>query len=230
MHYKGYEVAPAAQALPSGLFAANLVIQDEASLQKRAYVFDALDYFFESDLAIAYAARWARMWIDNQAPAARLKPPPRHEAAFQPVLVQRHGRRRVDRRPFQRYRSAAVRSHRHVAHQRRPIQLPVELQVEDIRWREMRRRPVVPERDAARFPFESHRELRTRHVFPQQFEDRLTLTRRHADNMLQETRADIQRPLTGFRMHAHQWMFADERALLHGLLKRTRCRSRRQVV
>jgi hypothetical protein len=57
MHYKGYEVAPAAQALPSGLFAANLVIQDEASLQKRAYVFDALDYFFESDLAIAYAAR-----------------------------------------------------------------------------------------------------------------------------------------------------------------------------
>ena len=66
MHYKGYEVAPAAQALPSGLFAANLVIQDEASLQKRAYVFDALDYFFESDLAIAYAARWARMWIDNR--------------------------------------------------------------------------------------------------------------------------------------------------------------------
>jgi hypothetical protein len=27
---------------------------------------DALDYFFESDLAIAYAARWARMWIDNR--------------------------------------------------------------------------------------------------------------------------------------------------------------------
>ncbi|KQR74279.1 hypothetical protein ASG35_21130 [Burkholderia sp. Leaf177] len=66
MHYKGYEVAPAAQPLASGLFAANLVIQDEVSLQKRAYVFNALDYFFESDLAVAYAARWARMWIDNR--------------------------------------------------------------------------------------------------------------------------------------------------------------------
>jgi hypothetical protein len=42
------------------------VIQDQKSPQKRAYVFDALDYFFESDLAIAYAARWARMWIDNR--------------------------------------------------------------------------------------------------------------------------------------------------------------------
>jgi hypothetical protein len=66
MHYKGYEVAPAALPLPSGLFAANLVIQDEASLLKRAYVFDALDYFFDSELAVAYAARWARMWIDDQ--------------------------------------------------------------------------------------------------------------------------------------------------------------------
>ena len=66
MHYKGYDVAPDAQALSGGLFSANLVIRDEASLQERAYVFDALDYFFESDLAIAYASRWARMWIDNR--------------------------------------------------------------------------------------------------------------------------------------------------------------------
>jgi hypothetical protein len=66
MHYKGFDVAPDAQALSSGLFAANLIIKDEASLVERAYVFDALDYFFESDLAIAYAARWARMWIDNR--------------------------------------------------------------------------------------------------------------------------------------------------------------------
>jgi hypothetical protein len=42
------------------------VIQDEASVLKRSYAFDALDYFFESDLAIAYAARWARMWIDDR--------------------------------------------------------------------------------------------------------------------------------------------------------------------
>ena len=66
MHYKGYDVAPAAQALPGGLFAANLVIQDEVSLLKPAFVFDELDYFFESDLAVAYAARWARMWIDER--------------------------------------------------------------------------------------------------------------------------------------------------------------------
>lgn len=66
MHYKGYEVAPAAQALPGGLFAANLVIQDEVSLLKPAFVFDELDYFFEPHLALAYAARWAQLWIDDQ--------------------------------------------------------------------------------------------------------------------------------------------------------------------
>ena len=66
MRYKGFELAPAAQPLPSGLFAANLVIQDAASQVEHAYVFDALDYFFESDLAIAYATRWGRMWIDDQ--------------------------------------------------------------------------------------------------------------------------------------------------------------------
>ncbi|CAB3796397.1 hypothetical protein [Pararobbsia alpina] len=66
MRYKGFELAPAAQSLPSGLFAANLVIQEEASQVQRAYVFDALDYFFESHLAIAYAARWGRMWIDDR--------------------------------------------------------------------------------------------------------------------------------------------------------------------
>jgi hypothetical protein len=65
MRYKGYELAPAAQPLASGLFAANLVIQEEASPRARAFVFDALDYFFESELAIAYAARWGRMWIDD---------------------------------------------------------------------------------------------------------------------------------------------------------------------
>jgi hypothetical protein len=66
MNYKGFEVAPVAQPLPSGLFAANLVIEDDTSPLKRAYTFDALDYFFESDHAIAYAARWARMWIDER--------------------------------------------------------------------------------------------------------------------------------------------------------------------
>jgi hypothetical protein len=66
MHYKGYELAPAAEPLASGLFSANLVIHDEASPRAPAYVFDALDYFFESDHAIAYAARWGRLWIDDR--------------------------------------------------------------------------------------------------------------------------------------------------------------------
>jgi hypothetical protein len=66
MRYKGYEVAPAAQELPGGLFAANLVIQDDVSPLKRAFVFDGPDYFFESDLALAYAARWACLWIDDR--------------------------------------------------------------------------------------------------------------------------------------------------------------------
>lgn len=66
MPYKGYEVAPAAQALPSGLYAANLTIREKATPVRRAYAFDALDYFFDAEHAIAYAARWARMWIDDR--------------------------------------------------------------------------------------------------------------------------------------------------------------------
>jgi hypothetical protein len=66
MQYKGYEVAPAAQILPSGLYAASLTIERGASTHKQTYAFDKLDYFFEADHAIAYAARWARSWIDQQ--------------------------------------------------------------------------------------------------------------------------------------------------------------------
>ena len=66
IHYKGYEVAPAAQRLPNGLFAANLTIEKAAANQGRAYSFDALDYFFDEEHALAYAFRWGRMWIDNR--------------------------------------------------------------------------------------------------------------------------------------------------------------------
>jgi hypothetical protein len=62
MRYKGYEVEPSAHALPSGLYAANLIIERQAS----SFAFDALDYFFEADHAIAYASRWARLWIDQR--------------------------------------------------------------------------------------------------------------------------------------------------------------------
>ncbi|WP_044043756.1 hypothetical protein [Caballeronia insecticola] len=67
MRYKGYEVAPSARPLPSGLYAANLTIERDASPHGASFTFDALDYFFEADHAVAYAARWARLWIDQRS-------------------------------------------------------------------------------------------------------------------------------------------------------------------
>nr|WP_277186824.1 hypothetical protein [Caballeronia sp. BR00000012568055] len=67
MRYKGYDVEPSAHALPSGLYAANLIIERETSPQSASFSFDALDYFFEADHAIAYASRWARLWIDQHS-------------------------------------------------------------------------------------------------------------------------------------------------------------------
>lgn len=70
MRYKGYEVEPSAYALPSGLYAANLTIENTMPTVESSFSFEALDYFFEADLAIAYASRWARMWIDQRAKRA----------------------------------------------------------------------------------------------------------------------------------------------------------------
>ncbi|MCP3724454.1 transcriptional regulator [Paraburkholderia sp. CNPSo 3272] len=61
--YKGYVVAPSARQLPNGLFAANLTIGAQPGA---LHSFDELDYFFEERHALAYACRWARMWIDQQ--------------------------------------------------------------------------------------------------------------------------------------------------------------------
>jgi hypothetical protein len=69
IRYKGYEVAPTAQRLPNGLYAANLTIGTQTG---RARVFDALDYFFDEEHALAYAFRWARVWIDDQRSTAPL--------------------------------------------------------------------------------------------------------------------------------------------------------------
>ncbi|KMY85197.1 ATPase involved in DNA repair [Candidatus Paraburkholderia calva] len=66
MQYKGYEVEPLALALPSGLYAANLIIENHSSPLGASFRFDELDYFFEADHAIAYAWRWARLWIDQR--------------------------------------------------------------------------------------------------------------------------------------------------------------------
>jgi len=66
MRYKGYEVAPVAQRLPNGLFAANLTIEKTTPASgDHPYSFDALDYFFDEEHALAYAFRWGRLWIDS---------------------------------------------------------------------------------------------------------------------------------------------------------------------
>jgi hypothetical protein len=65
IQYKGYQVAPAAQQLPNGLFAANLTIGKTAADASRTHSFDALDYFFDEEHAVAYAFRWGRMWVDS---------------------------------------------------------------------------------------------------------------------------------------------------------------------
>ncbi|WP_322031081.1 transcriptional regulator [Paraburkholderia sp. J76] len=71
LRYKGYVVAPSAQQLPNGLFAANLTIGTQTDAQPGLqpgwqHSFDELDYFFEERHALAYACRWARMWIEQQ--------------------------------------------------------------------------------------------------------------------------------------------------------------------
>jgi hypothetical protein len=65
LSYKGYAVAPEAARQPNGLFAANLTIENTQG-EKRAYSFSAIDYFFDEENALAYASRWARVWIDTQ--------------------------------------------------------------------------------------------------------------------------------------------------------------------
>ncbi|WP_250516956.1 hypothetical protein [Caballeronia sp. INDeC2] len=72
MRYKGYDVAPSAHPLPSGLYAANLIIESNTPASGASFTFDALDYFFEPDHAIAYAARWARLWIDQRSKSRRV--------------------------------------------------------------------------------------------------------------------------------------------------------------
>jgi hypothetical protein len=71
MRYKDYDVAPSAHSLPGGLYAANLIIESRVSPHGSSFTFDALDYFFDADHAIAYASHWARLWIDLRSNQAR---------------------------------------------------------------------------------------------------------------------------------------------------------------
>ena len=39
----------------------------ESAGPSRAVSFDAIDFFFEEEHALAYASRWGRLWIDTHA-------------------------------------------------------------------------------------------------------------------------------------------------------------------
>ncbi|WP_408585674.1 hypothetical protein [Paraburkholderia bannensis] len=46
--------------------ASNVSNASNARPSQKIVSFDALDYFFDERHALAYACRWARMWIDEQ--------------------------------------------------------------------------------------------------------------------------------------------------------------------
>jgi hypothetical protein len=62
--YKGYEMTPSAPRLGNGLFAADLVLESHRGPYTDVERFEALDYFFEAEQAVAYALRWGKLWID----------------------------------------------------------------------------------------------------------------------------------------------------------------------
>jgi hypothetical protein len=67
LSYKGYHVAVEARPVFNGLFAASLTVDLPDTPERDAVYFEAVDYFFEPDHALAYGARWGRMWIDARA-------------------------------------------------------------------------------------------------------------------------------------------------------------------
>jgi hypothetical protein len=67
LSYKGYHVAVEARPVFNGLFAASLTLDPTDAPGQAPVHFDAVDYFFEPDHALAYGARWGRMWIDARA-------------------------------------------------------------------------------------------------------------------------------------------------------------------
>lgn len=67
LSYKGYHVAVEARPVYNGLFAASLTFDRPDAPRGEPIHFDAIDFFFEPDHALAYGARWGRLWIDARA-------------------------------------------------------------------------------------------------------------------------------------------------------------------
>ena len=82
----------------------------------------------------------------------------------------------------------------------------------------MRGRPVVPERDVARIPFEAHRVFGAHNMLPQDLQYLGALPRSETDEGLQEGRAGEQHPLPGLRVDRHQRMLAFQSAAFDALL------------
>jgi hypothetical protein len=64
--YKGYRMTPSARPLDNGLYAASLELESQRGPSTDIDSFEALDYFFEAEQALAYALRWGKLWIDNR--------------------------------------------------------------------------------------------------------------------------------------------------------------------
>jgi hypothetical protein len=59
--HKGYRLTASADE-QGALHAANLVIEQDGHAP---YRFPALDYFYDPQQAVDYAAQWGRLWVDS---------------------------------------------------------------------------------------------------------------------------------------------------------------------
>jgi hypothetical protein len=62
--YQGYRLMARAEPVRSALHAAHLVI--EAPCYPTQRCFNALDYFYDPALAVQYAIRWGRIWVEHR--------------------------------------------------------------------------------------------------------------------------------------------------------------------
>ena len=117
-----------------------------------------------------------------------------------------------------RRRRPAVDTHERLSDQRDPVQLAIEIGLEDVGRRQVRGRAVVPERDVAGIPLETDRVFRPRHVLPDQFEQLLAFPWCQPDDRLDVGGAREQHALTGLGVHRHERVLAGQRAALDTLV------------
>src|SRR4051812_43626223 len=142
--------------------------------------------------------------------------------ATMPLLCRGHHpqlfRRRQDRHPLDGRRRPAVDTDERLSDQRDPVQLAIEIGLEDVGRRQVRGRAVVPERDVAGIPLETDRVFRPRYVLPDQFEQLLAFPWCQPDDRLDVGGAREQHALAGLGVHRHERVLAGQRAALDALV------------